>query len=694
MLYTLKKQIARYISLGLQKNDTETQKKRIKLLHVFCNVWHVLTLLTFIEDYYFENQRALLTLSICAIMFLVTLSVQLLQYYRRFLMARILFIFNIIILTFIFSNYTYKGELLEYYFLFPPAISLIFIDSKKMNLLVLAISYLCLFIPNLYLEHYPIPIFNDMNVSFLFFGIFIMVNYFKNLNIKNESALKQKTLELENINEFQSQFFINISHEIRTPITLLKGYIETLKNYDEFGIRAIEDGMTGQVQKITKMVDDVLDLAKMESSNFKLKQKPINISLLLDKIPLNFGPLFKQKDIQFNIEKNKKLYFTMGDSILLERAINNIIINAVKYTDRKGKISVALKRKSETLIITIKDTGIGISEKDKKKVFDKFYQANNDINKASGSGIGLAFCKEIIEQHNGNITVKNNLKQGVCFTITLPMKDNVKEQVLLKELTSKKTDKITLLQNNSIVLKGVFLVVDDQIEMRNYIKSLLYPCFCLEAENGLEALKIIEKEKIDCIITDYMMPKMNGLEFVQTLNKKQIKIPIIMLTARGSTKSKLDVLRLGIDDYLQKPFEKEEFLIRIKNILKNQKSKTEYLKSQKETVTTYENSTDWLLLIKNYVYQKCASSNFCQDSIAHHFSISKSSFYRKIKSETGLTPNEFINEVKLLKAYEFLKNNPDTSLKKLSMEVGFLHTTYFSKLFYKRFGFFPHKPNV
>ncbi|WGH76342.1 response regulator [Tenacibaculum tangerinum] len=212
---------------------------------------------------------------------------------------------------------------------------------------------------------------------------------------------------------------------------------------------------------------------------------------------------------------------------------------------------------------------------------------------------------------------------------------------------------------------------------------------CFEAENGKEALDILSKKETDIVITDYMMPVMNGLAFIEKIREKEINIPILMLTARSDSKSKLQVLRLGIDDYMNKPFEKEELLIRIQNALKNNATRTAFIKLNTIDKKELHQNTSWIKNVKDFIYQECSNTNMTQEDVASHFNTSRSSLIRKIKAKTGLTPNQFITEVKLQKAHYLAEQDPTILLKTLALEVGYLYPTYFSKIYTQRFGIPP-----
>ena len=678
------------INLGIREGDSTTEIKRIKLLNLFCIAWHVRTILEFIDDD-LTSKPLLLSLFDFFIMVLIVGGIQFLQYKRKLLTARLLFICSILFLTFMYANYIYTANFLEYYFMLVPGTTLIFIDNKKINWVIIFTAFIFMYFPNFYFNHYSAA-YSNFSIIFLFFGVLIMVNYFKNLNLKNEKALEIKSTELEELDKFKSQFFTNISHEIRTPLTLIKGQADDLKNLSskDVKIEAIQQNINQQINSITEIVDNVLDLAKMKSSNFKLKTKHANISDLIEKIYLSFESLFYQKNIDFDLSLNSKNYITNIDPIFIERALNNILLNALKYTE-KGSVTLDVSRKKQFLNITVSDTGIGISKNNMENIFNRFYQVNNDINQSGGSGIGLAFSKEIIELHEGTLTAKSKPNIGSSFIITLPLTPKKTAQETPIKTSSVTNNLLKSLPKNNIESNTVFLIVDDNLDMRKYLKSILQNYTCLEAKNGIEALEIVQNRKVDFIITDYMMPKMNGLTLITNLNKRKNRIPIIMLTAKNDIDSKLEVLNLGIDDYVTKPFEKEELLIRINNAIKNYRNKVKYNEENNLDTFRIPKEKDLLKEIELHVNNNSDKKELNQDFLSEKFNISKSSLYRHIKSKTGMSPKEFITEIRLQKARRILENNSDILLKQLALEVGFQHTSYFSTIFTNRFGYKPLK---
>lgn len=683
----------RFIALGADEQTSKNELKRIKLFNGFCLVWYLIAVSLVLSELVSGNVVGSMVTLRNHLPFCVVISIaQFLISKKKYELSYSIFILCLLATCFIFSNMLSVGELTEYYYLLVPPIALVFFDNNKINYIILILALLGFVVPNYIYNYYPEHSFDELTNPLLLISVFIIVNYFKNLNIKNEKALKLKTEELEELDEFKSQFFTNISHEIRTPLTLIKGEIDDLKEVAKFNsdVLKVQLGVNNQVEKITKIINDVLDLAKMETSDFKLNLKKASVTNLLKKIYVNFEPIFKQKNVHFFLNIDNKNYFSEIDTLFLERALNNIVVNALKYTDSGGKVVLELKHIESKLLVSIVDSGIGISDEGKQKIFDRFYQIDNDINRAGGSGIGLAFSKEIIELHNGKIYLDSKLGQGSDFTIELPLKEVKKEGLAVEtqNFNTKKVYEKEFKLNTSTSKVKKILVVDDNREMRQYLISILKKYNCIEAENGVEALQKLQKNSVDFIVTDYMMPKLNGYGFIKTLRKENYDIPVLMLTAKTDTKSKIDVLKLGIDDYVVKPFEKEELLVRIENSLHNQKKKNLYNSEYKlsENVENEEENQTLIQKLAKYIQENIHKTEISQEQLSNYFNVSKSTLYRKIKSETGLSPNEFIVEIKLQRARELLNSNPDILMKQLALEVGYQHTSYFSKIFYKRFG--------
>lgn len=684
-------------NIGVTDKLSKLESKRVRLLNIFISNWFLIELVLITEDTLKKGISSfpVLVHTGSIIGLLATLF---LQYKRKFMVARILFFSLILYSNFMFCNFAERGGYIEYFYIVVPVFLLLFTNNKYLLYSVFIISYLLFVIPIHVFPIYPEGTFGSPILILIQFIIFFfLVQYFKNANIKSEETLESQRKQLEELNEFQSQFFINVSHEIRTPLTLIKGEIDGLDAFKntpyETESLVIKNRLNKQVNKIKTIVDDVLDLAKMKDANFKIYPTPFLINNLINKLYTSFEPLCSQKGISFTIKKVNEECWVLSDTVFLERALNNIIVNAIKYTPKNGNISITLYKNNEQVFIAVKDSGIGIAKKDIDLIYDRFYQAKNDINKAGGSGVGLAFSKEIIELHQGKLTVESKLDKGSTFIVMLPKASKINTKENLEETTVQNTYEESFTHkkviSSEVTKPYTILIVDDNFEMRTYLKSILNNYTCFEAENGKAALDILSKEKIDFIVTDYMMPVMNGLTLIENIKEKKINVPILMLTARTDSKSKLKVLRLGIDDYLNKPFEKEELLIRIQNALNNSINRTTFIKENTIEKKELSQSNLWIKKVQKFINEQCSNPNMTQEDIAQHFNTSRSSLNRKIKAATGLTPNQLITEIKLQKARSIVEQNPSVLLKTLALEVGYLHSTHFSKIYKQRFGVLP-----
>ena len=692
--------------IGLKNDLSLSERKKVRMLNIICFVWHLVNIFFVLVNIFLQRINIALICFYGCITVLLVIN-QYMQFRSHYFYARVLLIFLQFFNHFIISNFIYTGFLIEYFYAIIPLIALHFFDKKILNYGFLGLSIALFYIPNLYFEHYPEGLFGHASSIAIFMIVFFNMKNLKKENslhedqlrsqknnaIKDKNIIEEQRKELEEINNFQSQFFINISHEIRTPLTLILGKSEELKEHEarkyNKKIAAISTGIETQSKKIQQIVDDIIDLAKISANEFQLNLEPVSLHQLLTRICLSFQHLFVQKQISFTYDHTSDCSVAI-DTIYMERALNNLMINAIKYTPQGGTIDLSFFSNTENMAtITLKDSGIGISKQNLKKIFNRFYQDDNDINRSSGSGIGLAFVKEIIERFNGTIDVESTEGVGSEFRLSLPVVAFNDKTMLQKSIEYPQIDTTPKFSNTTINNSyHKLLVIDDHEEMRKYIISLLQPYQCYEANNGVDALSILEKETIDLVITDYMMPKMNGYYLVKNMRDRKINVSILMLTARTDMQGKVEMLRLGLDDYITKPFNKEELRIRVRKILKNNSARNTYLLEEKSIENTLEDDklTHELEL---FVIENCKNPDFGLEEIVNEFAISKSSLYRKVKMATGLSPNEFINEIKLQHTRHILNDNSNITLKELAYQVGFKQPQYFSRLYEKRFGIKP-----
>ncbi len=692
--------IKRILRLGIYDGQSLDEIKRVRLLNLICFSWYIVIIFFLITDYFTLAFDEYINVSIThCTQFFVVLIVQFLQKKRKYTAARILLILSFFIQCAILCNLVLIGRNIEYWFIIPPLLSLLFLKESWYHYSALFLSFIGFLLPLVTVEDAKIDV---TTTSILFIAIFLNVKYFKTSNInaektlqnQKERALKDKALiedqktQLQKLNDFQNQFFVNVAHEIRTPLTILKGNTYKLERSiiePSVDQESTLEVLKKQSSKIQRIVDDILDLTRMESDSFELRKEQIQLSEFVAKNFLAFSSNFEGKQIAYHLKD-----LTTGQSVMLEadptyleRAFNNLLSNALKYTRGGGAVTVTICLSAGHVVLAVEDTGLGINGEDLAKIFDRFYQAENSINRSGGSGIGLSYTREVVLMHGGEITVKSELGVGSVFSVTLPVALVSDSELETVDISMEIEEKNKQTEANKGKLK--VLLVEDQADMRQYIKEVLSPYEVLEAENGLVALEILSRETVSFIVTDYMMPNMDGHELVKELKGRQIHTPILLLTARSDQDAKMRMLRLGVDDYLTKPFEEEELLVRIENGLKRHTNWQQFLKN--EQVSKEESAkSGFILNLEQYICDHCQQSYFGIAEISNHFALSVSSLFRKVKSMTGMSPKAFITEVRLQKAREILESRKATSIKGLAADVGFSNYSYFQNLYRERFG--------
>ncbi len=694
MYKTINNKFNKLLNIGVSNTIIEKEKKRIKVLNIttLIALFHAFFFLIFnyLENNY--DKPKLLTLSLEIVFFSFILYFQYIGFTK---IARYIFILTIFGNLLIHCNYAFIGYYGEYQYIVIPLFSLFFFDNKYAHFILLLFAVLAFYTPNYFLHLYPEKYFGYINALFLFVGVFLIVSFFKNINEKNEKKLvyqlkenkkiqnhlDEKNKELISLNKFQNHFFVNIAHEIRTPLTILKGQVgQLIKKNTENNLKDNFNKLSLQVNKIEDLLTNIIDIAKIETNALSLNKKLHSANKLLQSVYLEFQPLFLEKNITLDLKLNKEDVFVNVDRIYYERVLSSILGNSYKYTPVNGLVNLEITAEDNTVFFSISDSGIGVPKKDLENIFNKFYQSENHINRASGSGIGLAFSKEVVGLHGGNIKAKLKNTDGLKVTITLN-KASITETIVVPEIENKFQKK---------ELQDLFgqriLIVDDNKEMREYLISLLKEFHIFEAKNGEEALKIIESKNINVIVTDFMMPIMDGKELVTELKAIKNKIPIIMLTARADAASKLQLLELGVDDYLTKPFMEEEFLLRLKNILINYNERKKFIKVDEKEAILEIDTNKTVLQSKNIVIDNISNPYFGVAQLSDQLKISERTLYRTLKRETGLSPNNFIRELKLTKVREYINENNKLSLQELAQSVGLTNGTYLNQLFEERFG--------
>ncbi len=521
----------------------------------------------------------------------------------------------------------------------------------------------------------------------------------------------------EELNNAKLQFFTNISHEFRTPLTLISGPLQQLlKQYNGSAkmhkkLKVIESS----ANHLLRLINRLMDFRKLESNQSKLEAAEGNIVKFLHEIFLSFQEYAKIGDYIYTFESEFDTLVLYYDRYKLERVFYNLISNAFKYTEKGGHISVTLTKEDTHVIITVNDTGKGIADAHIDKIFDRFFEASSgrkqgdDYNK--GTGIGLAIANNIVKLHRGTIEVKNRQPKGAAFTVKLKlgkahfseeevlkdfkMSDEVSQYVTQLEASKLPTTEVGLEDFISEKKKYTILVVEDNKLLRSFMKELLKKEYnILQAENGSIALEKAKTQLPDLIISDVIMPEMVGTELCAKI-KADINtshIPVILLTSRTSLIYKFEGLESGADDYISKPFNLKEFQLRIHNLLesqerlKNKFAKEDTFIADDIAVTTIDEE----LLKKAFkiVEAHIADVDFDVETFAIELGVSRSLLFTKIKAWTNFTPNEFVREIRLKYAAKLLETKT-IRIAEVSNKVGFKRVKYFSQCFHKKYGMTP-----
>lgn len=555
-------------------------------------------------------------------------------------------------------------------------------------------------------------------------GLYFIRRYELNrIRLKNQLKLeKVETVTLRNLDNLKSQFFANISHEFRTPLTLILGQIESVMSSD---ISTKEKGKlqvaNRNARRLLTLINQLLDLSKLEAGSMKLKAEKQNIVLFLKNIFYSFESLAESKKINLKLESQSENISLCFDPDKMEKIICNLISNALKFTLENGEIMLSINNLPYGIEIKIKDTGIGIPEDRIPHIFDRFYQVDNSITREyEGTGIGLALAKELIKLHKGEITVNSKEKEGTEFTITLPFGDlskyenatsglsssnseqenimndiEISQQELIPDNHSKKSG----IQNQksqtaakSIQHQEIILVVEDNPDVQTYIREQLEREYTvIQAKNGEEGIANAQKEIPDLIITDVMMPKMDGYQFSKAIriDEKTSHIPIIMLTAKAGLDDKIQGLETGVDDFLTKPFSAKELKVRIKNLIYQRKQ----LRKKFSTSTIIKplevtaSSVDQLFLDKiiKTIETNFEDEKFSVDKLADKMNMSISQLNRKLNALIDQPPGQLIRSFRLQYAADLLRQNTGT-VAEICYKVGFNDQAYFSRAFKKQFG--------
>ena len=536
----------------------------------------------------------------------------------------------------------------------------------------------------------------------IFFAFLVAGVVFFSLIRKKENRLKREMREHEKkIYEEKIRFLINISHELRTPLTLIYASLKRILNKEvkQDELPEYLQGAFKQANQMKDIINIVLDTRKMEVGQEVLHISSHPLHKWIQEVAETFQTASKAKEIEITYDFDDSIQSIAYDDTKCKVVLSNLIMNALKYSPNQTRIVIKTIRTNESIQVHVQDQGIGLDNVDIKKLFTRFYQGKHN---EGGSGIGLSYAKMLIDLHGGRMGAFNNKDRGATFFYEIPA--NLQEQEVscpqhsyLNELLSSPEEEEKI-ESGAFSLQGYsLLIVEDKQDLREFLKNALKDKFkkIYQAENGLVALEVIKQQQPDIIVSDVMMPQMNGYQLCKEIkeNLNISHIPVILLTARADSESQMLGYKLGADAYLPKPFEMEMLL----SVIQNQMRNREYIKSRyrgnqfilSPQEATFSNADEqFMIKLNEMIDQNLSQPDLDVKFLTVQMAMSRTSLYNKIKELTGMGANDYINRRRIDKAIILLIQS-DMSITEISEQVGFTYQRYFSTLFKEMKGMTP-----
>ncbi|MDD4515932.1 hybrid sensor histidine kinase/response regulator transcription factor [Massilibacteroides sp.] len=516
-------------------------------------------------------------------------------------------------------------------------------------------------------------------------SVFLFYSY-KKRRLEEKHRFKRERFEAKKEKELYDakiQFFTFITHEIRTPLTLIKAPLEKILKSGDGTADTKENLQTIErnTERLLNLSNQLLDFRKTESKGFKLHYTETDVSIWLQTILQPFLPVMKQKGKEFTINGTEKTRYAMIDREAFSKIISNLITNAIKYSDKKIALTIRNNQEEKTFSIDVVNDGLLIPESEREQIFTPFYRLNETIHQ-EGSGIGLSLAHSLTDFHQGKLTCTQTEDKQNCFTLTLPLLQ-VQEKTVSPDARESKSPESE---------RPTILVVEDQEEMRMFIsKELSSDYSVIEAADGKDALNQLNNHSADLIISDVMMPNMDGFELCNIV-KNDINyshIPFIILTAQHNLQSHLKGLNQGADAYLEKPFSIELLIAQTKNLIKNRillnKAYKEKPLTEAASLSTSPADDLFLKKLTDCIEENIASEKLGVEMLASELGMSTSGLYRKVKGISGISPVEFIKIARLKKAVRLMKDG-ETRINEIAFKCGFSSPSYFSTSFLKQYG--------
>ena len=515
--------------------------------------------------------------------------------------------------------------------------------------------------------------------------------------------VEEQSIEIQKMSTAKADFFQNISHELKTPLTLIKGPVEALLEANDQELKgSVREDLTlvkKQANYLSELITQLIDIARSEDGYLKKQEQQINILTLTQRVVSSVESWIQQKEINFQSNINLSRVEGVTDLDFVEKIIRNLLTNAIKFTPPEGGVSIALKEHGQNIIIVVSDSGSGIEEANLPHIFKKYFTSGNTNNdNASGTGIGLALVKEFIELLEGTIEVETLIGQGTTFTCTIPffrtdeseISGNVPTELILnKDGFSHSMEESLQTETKN---KPIILVVDDHEDIRGFIRKSLQNHFrVIEAHNGKEGVRKAQEILPDIIISDVNMPELDGLGLLNELktNPNTDFIPILLLTARGSDKIKVQGWIEGADGYMAKPFNSKELLARVNGILENRKKLRNKIKQEWSVYEENDvNKTPFELQFEKTVHQQLTNAEFSFNESLDEFAMSLSKFQNLVKQHYQVTPQVYLRKKRLELAKSLIQKDIGT-ISEIAYASGFNSVSYFNRSFKKEYTITP-----
>ena len=548
--------------------------------------------------------------------------------------------------------------------------------------------------------------------AWVFYALFLTVVIVMVVkSIREKNILKGKIKFEQEFTRYKLVFFTNIAHEFRTPLTLIQGSLEKEKrimktNHWQLELEKTVRTMDKSVQRMLRLIDQLLEFRKMQAGKLKLSLQETDVVMFVQGICKMFDDAAESKQIDFKFESQLPAYLMYLDQQKMDKVVFNLLSNAFKYTHAKGTISVSLSF-TDVMTIRVADTGVGIPQEKREQLFSRFMQSSYT---GESFGIGLHLTHELVRTHHGEITYQENEGGGSVFVVTIPLQKDcyeasdflVKDSPILKAdlarqrdgQEEKTTDAVPSAPSAPLNRRTILLIEDDN-DVREFLLSELESCFDLKvASDGKAGIAMAKELDVDLIVSDVMMPGMNGFELTKRLKNsfETSHIPIILLTALSTDENVLEGTESGADAYITKPFSPQLLMARILQLLNQREILRQKFGKEPQEIRSamLSNEQDSLFVkrLDSIVYSRLGEQDLSVDKVAGLLHLGRTIFYKKVRGTTGYTPNEYIRVIRLRKAAELLKEG-EKNVSEVAYAVGFDNPYYFSKCFKEQFGMPP-----